>query len=140
MYLQPLQLYYNSKKTNSKTKKNQYLKNGGFYQKSSQNKKDVKSNFPSDKVIKFCVSSANSVFDGGLAAILNLTSRPPEGPQNFPHLKNGNSISIPINMQKLKECLFKGTIGPFFDTFAVAYRLKNEKDKYEQIVRVKITR
>ena len=65
--------------------------------------------------------SLESVFDGGLAAILNLTSRPPEGPQNFPHLKNGDSISIPINMQKLKKCLLKGTIGPFFDTFAVAY-------------------
>ena len=53
MYLQPLQLYYNSKKTYSKTQKPQYIKNGGFYQKSALNKKDVKSNFPLDAIIKF---------------------------------------------------------------------------------------
>ena len=36
-----------------KLKKAQYIKNGGFYQKSAQNKKDVKSNFPSDGIIRF---------------------------------------------------------------------------------------
>ena len=44
-------------------KKAQYLKNGGFYQKSSWNKKDLKSNFHVDRVIKFSVSSANIAWE-----------------------------------------------------------------------------
>ena len=50
--------------------------------------------------------SLESVFFDGLAAILNLTSRLGGGLEKSAHSKNGNSISIPINMQKLKECLF----------------------------------
>ena len=44
-----------------KNKKTQYLKNGGFYQKSASNKKKIDFHFPLDMFIKFYVSSTNIV-------------------------------------------------------------------------------
>ena len=57
MYLQPLSFYSNSKKDTQKLKKTQNLENGEFYEKSAQNKKDVKFDFTSEMFKKNSVSA-----------------------------------------------------------------------------------
>ena len=49
MYLQPLSFYSNYKQKVENSKKAQNLKNGEFYEKNAQNKKDVEFDFASDK-------------------------------------------------------------------------------------------